>query len=361
MSFKDNEILFLLGAGASIDAGIPASKEMISKIESLIKEDDDWKRFESLYHYIKSAILYSEGIKGRHDPDNYNIEKLVNTLDEILKSDEHPLYPFIGSWAPKLPEVAGANLVLVKTFRKEIVRRLRDEWIQLRLNENADYYKAFLDFQAEYGHRLHIFSLNYDLCIEIACTKAKVERGFGDGTSWDWRIFESEPENQKDLFLYKLHGSIDWFRNDNGALTYLDGTSHIDMEKLEIIFGTAYKLQYLDPFLFFTYEFRKRTLIDGRLLIITIGYGFADEHINGIIGQALKSSDQKKLLCIIGPCDDKEKEGDKIKKKIQVDSAECIECWNMSAKECFQNHLKIEELATVFPSEEDPFEDNQQT
>ena len=55
------------------------------------------------------------------------------------------------------------------------------------------------------------------------------------------------------------------------------------------------KLQYVDPFLFLANEFRKWTLESK--LIISIGYGFGDEHINGILGQALKKSREKAPLC----------------------------------------------------------------
>ena len=41
MNFRDDDIIFLLGAGASADAGIPVSKKMVEDIEKEI-ENNSW-------------------------------------------------------------------------------------------------------------------------------------------------------------------------------------------------------------------------------------------------------------------------------------------------------------------------------
>src|SRR5208337_3625999 len=131
------------------------------------------------------------------------------------------------------------------------------------------------------------------------CLAASVERGFNEKHQWDWRRFSSAEgeHDQKDIYLYKMHGSVDWTRDEHGFLIYFDGSSKIDPDELAIIFGVTYKLQYLDPFLFFAYELRRWTLDQARL-IITIGYGFADEHINGILKQSLDNNSARKLLVV---------------------------------------------------------------
>ena len=90
--------MFLLGAGDA-DAGIPMSAEMIGKIERLLKKDPEWQEFTDLYNHVKSAIYYSSGLKGTFgDGVPYNIETMVNSLYELERNEEHPLYPFIASW-----------------------------------------------------------------------------------------------------------------------------------------------------------------------------------------------------------------------------------------------------------------------
>ena len=65
MSFKSNDIIFLLGAGCSSDATIPIANKMIEDIENkLLVKDKDWIEYKDLYNYIKSSILYADGIFG---------------------------------------------------------------------------------------------------------------------------------------------------------------------------------------------------------------------------------------------------------------------------------------------------------
>ena len=157
MAFKKDELIFLLGAGASVEAGIPASYGMISELEDLLNTDNEWKIYAPVYHFIKSAVIYADGIQGKFKESTFNIERLVNTIDELLKSDEHPLFPFIGSWTPKLPEVSGNDFKKLSDFRKKIVIQLRDHWVQLEYDDNAEYYSGLSTFQKEYQYPLRIF------------------------------------------------------------------------------------------------------------------------------------------------------------------------------------------------------------
>ena len=60
---KADSIIFLIGAGCSVDANIKTSGQMVNEIENLIKIDDVWKEYRALYYYVKSAILYADGIQ----------------------------------------------------------------------------------------------------------------------------------------------------------------------------------------------------------------------------------------------------------------------------------------------------------
>ncbi len=351
MMFKEDEIVFLLGAGASFDAGILTSCGMIKDLERLIDKGGSWKEFVHLYNFLKSAIVYADGIQGKFDNSNLNIERLVNTLDELLKSDKHPIFPFIGSWTPKLPEVSGNDFSKLRSFRGKIVEQLSRHWVQLKYDEDARYYTGLSRFQKEYQYPLRIFTLNYDLCIEKTCRNTGVERGFGDDKRWDWRIFDNEKQINSSIFLYKLHGSVDWARDENGCLVYQDG--HISPDNIEIIFGTSYKLQYIDPFLFFAYEFRKRTLSNAKI-IICVGYGFGDDHINGIISQALNNNKERKLLAVL-PDENKDDIVANIEKVLGIKPSGNIVHYNMNAKDFFNSKLSVDTLMKVFPEGSAPF------
>lgn len=114
MNIKDNDVLFLLGAGCSYDAGIPTAVEMVNRIEkSLLKESDEWKPLEDLYHYVKSAIIYSDGIFGNYH-NTVGVERLMVTLSELEKKERNIVYPFIANWNNRLIDLAGANFDGIK-------------------------------------------------------------------------------------------------------------------------------------------------------------------------------------------------------------------------------------------------------
>ena len=114
---QSDSFIFLLGAGASFDAKIPVSAKMINLVEDLIINDEEWKPYRNLYYCIKSGIISGAGITGNFSSDIINIETLVNTMEELLKSYEHPLYPFIGSWIPRLNEVCDNKFEGIKKLK----------------------------------------------------------------------------------------------------------------------------------------------------------------------------------------------------------------------------------------------------
>lgn len=352
-SFKHNEIVVLLGAGASVDAGIPDSRTMIGELETLLSGEERWRQFLDLYRYVRSAVFYADGLKGVFDGDvAFNIERLVNVLSELHKKERHTLYPFVGAWNPKLLEVAGESFEHVQRFRSRIIEVLRKRWIALPRVEDAEYYAGLMRLQEEYGYPLRVFSLNYDLCVEQTCGRENVQMGFADW-KWDWRLFDETSDDSLPLLLYKLHGSTDWYFDDDGKVTYSDSPSTIPDEKVALIFAAEYKLRYIDPFLFFAYELRRWTLDTARL-IVSIGYGFNDDHINGILRQSLRQDDMRKLLVVDAPDICENGMTRRVADLLTVDQEQIRV--DPTGAECFlRNGLSIEALAGLFPAETDLF------
>ncbi len=355
--FKDNEIIVLLGAGASVEAGIPDSNEMVRQIEEKISgSDPKWSCYKNLYYYIRSSVFYADGLDGIVDDDvPFNIERLVNVLDELIKKERHTLYPFVGAWNPKLTEVAGSEFEHIRDLRGAILKILRNDWLPLVKEEEASYYAGLLHFQREYECPLRVFSLNYDLCVEKICNSENVQRGFDD-RMWDWRLFDETPSAPLPLLLYKLHGSIDWHFTEDRRVTHSDSTSSIQDDDIALIFETAYKLQYIDPFLFFAYELRKWTL-DSARVIICIGYGFNDDHINGILEQSLRQEEKRMLLAVQGPQEDNAKcDGEKkrIMSSLNANDNQ-IKVYFLGAKKFLQEKLNLAFISDLFPAQKNLF------
>jgi hypothetical protein len=351
---RARDIIFLLGAGASAEADIPVSGKMIDLVEESLK---DKPRELELYHHVKSAIHFSAGLKGHfRDAVPFNIETLVNTLYELERNEEHPLYPFIAAWNSRFVALAGADFREVRSFRRRILAMLK-KWMCPEDSSKGNYYRGFVSLQKDLNYPLHVFSLNYDRCIErLNTAEFRVETGFADyGPShfWNWERFNMEDGNNvaPQLVLYKLHGSINWKRHpETKELFSVEQIESVDADNMEVIFGREFKLEAADPYLFFAYKFRDLSL--ETKLIVTLGYGFGDSHINKMLTQSLRGDTERRLLVILnctdGECASKQKEVEKLL-ELNPAQADQILLQSGSAKEFLESDNLAEKLVAKFP------------
>ena len=105
--------------------------------------------------------------------------------------------------------------------------------------------------------------------------------------------------------------------------------------------------------LFLAYELRKWS-IDTAKAIICIGYGFNDEHINGILEQSLRNDCKRRLLAVIGPDSCQNGEEVRIQKELECQDYQ-IKVDTCGAQEFFRNKLNLEFISKLFPSEKNIF------
>lgn len=356
---SNEDVIVLLGAGASCEAGLAPSIKMMERLEADLQKGGKWDDYAELYTAVKSAILYGHALEGK-PLAGLNIEEFVNVLNELVQCKKHTIYPFIASWNMELMEYAGPNFCKIKKFKDEIVKELVSDWIFLRNASDAEYYKGLLEFAKSYAKGLRVFSLNYDLCVECGCGKENVYRGFEPDKNgvktWDDRNFQQDTINEP-MLLYKLHGSVDWSRDSKGRLMHDDFFNpNNDADTYELIFGTSNKMRYEDPYLFYLSTFRKHAL-EAKLLI-AIGYSFNDKHINKIIEQATR----RKLASIIhvtSPSCDENAESKLVSERLQLGGCGTpvnLAVYPIGAKAFLQRELTVENVAKYIPGEGDiPF------
>lgn len=344
MRFKKDEIIFLFGAGISADAGIPTSKEMVKEIEKFIKEKEDWQKYRELYYLIKSGYEFSYGIQGKEP--HFNIEILVNILQELEKKETHPLYPFIGSWHIKFNEVIANDFNKITEFKKKIIKQLK-KWMKPRNLKRSNYLSKIKDFQRELNLPIRIFTLNYDLLLESNLNDVKVERGFDEDRKWNYKRF-SELYEEPEIYLYKLHGSIDWERDQNTQIVRFIDTIP---EEPDLIFGTQYKMQYTDPYLFMFSELRYYSL--NCKLIVCLGYSFSDEHINAILSQALLTNNNLKLYCLAYGEKDELIYEKLLKNNSNISRDRIKIVTDKTAKQFFENEFELKTFKDLFPESEE--------
>lgn len=346
MSVGEKSVIFLLGAGCSCDANVPASKEMIQKLECLLEKTyaDD---LYPLYKYVMYTMQYGKNLAGKIT--DFNIESLLVTLHTLNDYKSAILYPFVMGYSQDLIEYAGESFKnigrLIDVIEKELPR-----WVTLGSYTKASYYKGFERFQSELTYAIRLFSLNYDLCLEknVTC----VETGFLGDEPWDGNRFnKTDNEEETPIYLYKLHGSIDWERtNDQLKKSEQSGI------KPDIIFGTDVKLQAIDPYLFYLYEFRKYA--QSSEIIVIIGYSFNDSHINDLIRQAMETDKNKKIISV-SPIQDIMEELKRILNRLKLENNATnqrrIIIENSKAKDFLENKLTLDYISQQLSQTELPF------
>jgi hypothetical protein len=93
--------MVLLGAGASIEAGIPGAYKMTQDMVSRFAGQGEHGR---LLRFAVGGQLFQQGIRGENPFEGVNIEDVFNAIDLLAARQELEAAPFIGSWHPLVEE-----------------------------------------------------------------------------------------------------------------------------------------------------------------------------------------------------------------------------------------------------------------
>lgn len=102
--------IFLLGAGASIEAGIPDSYQMSEKIIENIAADPRLHNITKILNFVIGGIIFHNGLIGENPYSGVNVEDLFTTVELLAKRRTSELSPFISSWHPFLQEIQRGKL-----------------------------------------------------------------------------------------------------------------------------------------------------------------------------------------------------------------------------------------------------------
>lgn len=265
-----SEVIFLLGAGASAGAGVPDTFRFVEDFRSSVGEDDAKSILDTVLDTLrrwKKKTSQSPGI---------DIELLMEALMKLEARDEEPLLEFI----------KGGRFVL-KDFPHGsfVIERLKD-FIKskaiIKSQERIEYLKPLRGFIEE-RRPLDIISVNYDTCIEQFCSIHNLNYQDGFDVTWNPDVFE---KSNVDVRLFKLHGSVIWYRSDRGG--YIKLPVMTDHSRIELITGEkadslmlypTQKYEYAEPLVELTV--RAKNIIQSKncKFLVVVGYSFRDEHI----------------------------------------------------------------------------------
>jgi len=152
----------------------------------------------------------------------------------------------------------------------------------------------------ERAHPVEIFTPNYDLLAEQALEQCRVP--YFDGFVGSHSTFFDVASIEQDVLpprwsrIWKLHGSINWWRTTDGNVerhgaASTDGTAGRQMiYPSHLKYDQSRRLPYLAML-----DRLKSFLARGQAVLITCGYSFADQHLNEVILQGL--SGNPKAVC----------------------------------------------------------------
>lgn len=263
--------VFLLGAGASIPAGVPGTFSFVDEFVSHINKTNDVSSINSLSEIIRVLKNW----KGTID-----IEVLLETLTKLADKQNDPILKFykdgqfiLQGYPEKAPLIE-----LLKIF-------IRDRAV-ITPSQDLSYLKPFQGFLEEYG-TLDIISFNYDTCIEQFCSK--YGRRYKDGFDEEFSPLSFDREDT-DIRLYKLHGSAIWYSSDRG--TYIKVPVITDNTNPRLFSGEQLnnlmlypmqKTDYSEPFLELLMRARNVLQSARCKYLISVGYSFRDEYVTKLI------------------------------------------------------------------------------
>lgn len=159
--------------------------------------------------------------------------------------------------------------------------------------------------------RVQLFTTNYDLLFETAANESGfvVIDGFSftqprkfSGIYFDLdivnrektRIKQEESFISKVFHFYKLHGSLNWFKDAAGNIMQEDKP-----KKPLIIYPASekYESSYEQPYFEMMSRFQQALRKENTLLIV-IGFGFQDKHIQNVIIEAVEQNPSFQLLIL---------------------------------------------------------------
>ena len=322
------QVVFLLGAGASVEAGVSTSDKITEIMVNYGSycPSAEGTAIENIVKYIQVRIADYLQIRA----STVNFEYILGTLIELSRRENQPIVPFLGEGdllVRKLEQTIPLTRVVEKLYA--LLREL------LFIRQPVDYLHPLQTF-LQLCKPLDLFTLNYDLSIETALSKVNVPYTTGYRKReqtfpiWDPAAFE---QKGTDVRIFKLHGSLDWgqlfdypppptrggatFEGNVAAERYIahypermafdpfaGDTVQPPDRTLGLVgvmnFGTRKELLYASSQFTILFNYFLKALQTARTCVVA-GYSFRDERINTMLEEALVVRQGDLHLVVVDP------------------------------------------------------------
>lgn len=292
---NQNEVVFFLGAGASIEAGIPDTHKFIygKKDEDGVEGFLEWLKENNKEKELKILETILATFKQRNNCPIIDVELVLGTLNALNNKEKHDLVYFYNQESFQFK--SEDEIRILKILESDLKEFIREKVIVKK--DKINYLIPINLFDKP----VNIFSVNYDTCIEMLCIKHKLK--YTDGFDLYWN--PESLEKKSDIKLFKLHGSILWYLTNWGNYVKLP----IEMEKGNeihlysgetaspfILYPMGRKWEYTEPLVYLVSELQKN--LKTAKLCIVVGYSFRDDDILRIFFESAKENENLTIILI---------------------------------------------------------------
>lgn len=289
-SNQTHRTVFLLGAGASKPAGVPTTLEFSSKF---LAQLDPSERRVLLPLWAELETWAAES--GRA----LDVELLYDVLQRLARPGQDFLASRPLRQEAKLAEQDAQRLL--RDLEAFIVKSV------LVMPEAVSYLEPLRYFVTS-GEPLHVFTTNYDTCVEVLCEELRLRWEDGFALHWDESMFDRVGI---DVRLHKLHGSALWVVDEDGVYRRsisLPAAGPPESVESRVFTGQkcqpmllypAAKAGFNAPFVFNLH--RLRALLETASLVTTlivIGYSFRDDDLCYAVWDAARKNRNLRVILV---------------------------------------------------------------
>lgn len=270
-----DNLIVLTGLGTSMSVKNTSNESIAPNMQDLWKAVYD-EVGETVFNQVKSDVKYVK-IK-----DEESIELLLTNclISEKFESKTH-----------------------IKEFINSATDIIRNKCDFITPSTKLNTHESFLRKMGKRPinkSRLKLFSTNYDLCFEKSASNINfnIIDGFSfslppkfDNSYFDYDIVRRDLERDTQDFipnvihLYKMHGSIIWEEENENIIK----DEHPEHPLIIYPMSNKFELSFNQPFLEMMSRFQN-LIRRPNTTLITIGYGYNDDHISKPIMTAIKSN-----------------------------------------------------------------------
>ena len=296
------KIILFLGAGASAQYELPTTEKFLEILresyqdhpilQSLLK-CEKFTDVEYVLQAVKDMLKFHQTEGGKY----YQWQGEQRHMSVKINRESHPYEQLV----EQLPDVR-------QGLQKEIFDGYKLNATRHGMQIDATL-TPILEFLKTHSDKIMIFTTNYDRVIEEFARRQSEQFSLIDGFRSEHNqeyVFDSNVSEHNDLgskhpiFLYKLHGSLNWVKGNDGRIQRISVETKLDLPNENLlIYPTLSPKEDADTEPYLTLFKKFETNMEKADMLIVIGSSFRDREITNKISEQFV--DRKKKLIILSP------------------------------------------------------------